>query len=101
MSKATYTVLNNEKEMQFEVNLEGQKAYLSYRFYKEDIAFMHTLVPEALEGRGIAGALAAEAFKYAETLKKLVVVYCPFVAGFIKRHPGYNKQLDPEYHRQP
>jgi|ERR1044072_9232485 predicted GNAT family acetyltransferase len=94
-----YTIVNNEKEMQFEIALEGEKAYLSYRFYKKDIAFMHTTVPKALEGRGIASALAREAFGYAAAHHKKVMVYCPFVAKFVKNHPEYRQQLDPEYHR--
>jgi predicted GNAT family acetyltransferase len=93
-----YTIVNNEKELQFEIALEGEKAYLSYRFYKKDIAFMHTTVPKALEGRGIASALAREAFRYAAARHKKVMVYCPFVAGFVKNHPEYRQQLDPEYH---
>ena len=94
-----YNIINNEKEMQFEIELEGEKAYLSYRYYKNDIAFMHTLVPDSLEGRGIAGALAREAFHFAEQHKKPVMVYCPFVAGYIKKHTEFKKQLDPEYHK--
>jgi len=85
--------------MQFEITLEDEKAYLTYRYYKEDIAFMHTFVPEELEGRGIASALAKEAFRYAASSKKLVMVYCPYVAGFIQKHPEYEKQLDPEYRK--
>lgn len=99
MPDQEYTITNNEKEMQFEIALEGEKAYLTYRFYKKDIAFMHTTVPKALEGRGIASALAREAFRYAAALRKKVMVYCPFVAGFVKNHPEYRQLLDPEYHR--
>lgn len=88
-----YTVFNNEKEMQWEIMLSGEKAYLSYRLDKENLVLMHTFVPEAMEGRGIAGALAIEAFKYAASHKKPVKVYCPFVAGYVKRHPEYAKQI--------
>ena len=99
MSDHPYSIVNNEKEMQFEIALEGEKAFLTYRFYKKDIAFMHTTVPKALEGRGIASALAKEAFRYAATLHKKVMVYCHFVGRFVKNHPEYRQQLDPEYHR--
>jgi predicted GNAT family acetyltransferase len=99
MSDTTYHVVNNDKEMQFEVELDGEKAVLVYRFYKHDIALMHTEVPDALEGKGIASALARAAFAYAESQQKPVIVYCPFVAGFIQKHPEYKKQLDPEYNK--
>jgi uncharacterized protein len=99
MGDTTYDVTNNEKEMQFEIEVDGEKSYLSYRYYKKKIAFMHTSVPEVLEGKGIASALAKEAFSFALTQNMPVIVYCPFVAGFIKKHPEYKKQLDPEYNR--
>lgn len=92
------TVTNNTREQQFEVETNGLKAYLTYRFYKRDIALMHTFVPEQLSGMGIASMLAKEAFAYAKETKKPVMVYCSFVAGFIKKHPEYEAQLDREYH---
>jgi predicted GNAT family acetyltransferase len=92
-------VVNNEKEQQFEILLDGEKASLTYRFYKKDMAFMHTTVPEAMAGKGIASALAVAAFDYAKQHKKPVMVYCPFVAKFITKHPEYKQQLDPEYHK--
>ncbi|MEO8415433.1 MAG: N-acetyltransferase [Ginsengibacter sp.] len=49
---------NNEREMQLEINVNDEKAFLVYRFYKKSIAFMHTQVPGALEGKGVAGTLA-------------------------------------------
>jgi predicted GNAT family acetyltransferase len=94
-----YNIINNEKEMQFEIELDGGKAYLAYQFYKKDIAFMHTTIPKALEGKGIASALAKEAFSYAEKHNKLVMIYCPFVAKFIQTHSEYKKLIDPEYYK--
>lgn len=85
--------------MQFEIELNGEKAYLSYRFYKDSIAVMHTFVPKELEGKGIAGTLAKFAFNYAKEQKKTVMVYCPFVAEFIKKHTEYQTQLNPNYHK--
>ncbi|TDX02026.1 GNAT family N-acetyltransferase [Dinghuibacter silviterrae] len=93
----TYTVVNNEHEKQFEITADGEKAYLVYRFYKGDIAFMHTFVPKTLEGRGIAEALVKAAFAYAETHKQPVMNYCPYVSVYLKRHPEYKKFLDPQY----
>ena len=97
MAEENYKVVNNENQLQFEIELDGEKAFLSYRFYKGDIALMHTKVPEAFAGKGMASALAKEAFNYAEKSKKLVIVYCPFVAKFLENHREYEKFLDPEY----
>lgn len=97
MSEDKYTVINNEEKLQFEVTINGETASLTYQFYKKDIAFMHTEVPESMSGMGIASALTKAAFRYAAQRKKLVMVYCPFVAGYIKTHTEYRKQLDTQY----
>src|ERR1700709_744131 len=97
MSALMYEVTNNEKEMQFEVKAGNEKATLTYRFYKNDIVLMHTIVPEVLAGNGIGSLLAEGAFDYAYKHKKPVIVYCPFVAEFLKKHTEYRTQLDPEY----
>lgn len=98
MEQTTYDISDNKENMRFEVSIDGEKAFLDYRFYQKDIALMHTDVPETLKGRGIGTALAMYAFAYAKKNKLPVMVYCPFVAGFIKKNPEYKQQLDPKYY---
>ena len=84
--------------MRFETGEGDDIAYLEYRFYKNiNIALMHTVVPESLGGKGIASALAEYGFQYAREHKKLVMVYCPFVAAYVKRHPEVNELLNREF----
>ena len=90
-------VTNNTGNQQFEVHMDDEVAVLIYRFYKDDIALMHTEVPQKLEGKGIASALAKYAFEWAKEHKKKVMVYCPFVAAFLKRHHEYNVLIDKKY----
>ena len=94
-----YTIINNKQLQHFEIHDGDDIAYLEYRYYKKDIAFMHTEVPARMEGRGVASALAAHAFEFAREQKKPVMVYCPFVGKWLKRHPELQQQLDKEYHR--
>ena len=47
MDKSTYTVVNNDVQQRFEVYEGNETAYLEYRYYKEDIALMHTFVLKA------------------------------------------------------
>ena len=91
------TIIDNKEQQQFQVRTEGELAYLEYRFYKGDIALMHTEVPEKLAGRGIASALAEYAIKYAREHKIPVMVYCPFVASWLKKHPENRDVVDPKY----
>src|ERR1700733_16261318 len=82
-----YTILNNEKEQQFQVRLEGELATLEYRMHEGVIVLMHTEVPDKLGGRGIASALAKFGMEYARGHQMPVKVYCPFVQAWLKRHP--------------
>ena len=91
------TVINNTDQQQFEVHMDDHVAVLIYRFYKNDIALMHTEVPIALEGKGIASSLAKHALEWARDHNKKVMVYCPFVASYLKRHPEYNYLVDKNY----
>jgi len=97
MENKQYDVLNNTKDLQFETLVNGNKAFLSYRFYKKDIAFIHTEVPPEIRGAGIAKALAVAAFAYAKDNNMKVINFCPYVASFIIKYNEYRAQLDPEF----
>jgi len=46
-------------------------------------------VPRELEGRGLAGKMAKVALEDARARRLLVIPRCPFVAGYMRRHPEY------------
>ena len=92
-------ITNNKEQMQFEYREGSELASLTYRFYKDkNIAFMHTTVPESMKGKGVGSALAQYAFAYARQVDKMVMVYCSFVAGYLKKHPELRNQLNPEFY---
>lgn len=91
-------IIHNEKKKQFEYRQGSKVARLQYGFYKDNIAFTHIDVPEALAGMGIASALTDYAFDYAKKIDKQVMVYCAFVARHVSSHPQLRKQLDRKYH---
>jgi len=92
-----FSVTNNLQQQEFEININDQLAVLVYRFHKNDIAFMHTQVPAELENKGIASALAKFAFEWAKAHDKKVMVYCPFVASYLQRHPEFSSLVDKNY----
>lgn len=53
------------------------------------IVFTHTQVSEEYEGQGAGSQLAREALDDARSRKLRVVAMCPFIAGWIERHPDY------------
>ena len=53
------------------------------------ITLLHTEVPEALRGRGIAGTLAKTGLEYARDNNLKVDVVCPLVANYLSKHPEF------------
>lgn len=85
----THDIRNNEEESRFETTVDGELAVAEYYREGESITFTHTLVPEQLEGRGIAASIVKAALDHARSEKLEVVPQCAFVAGYIERHPEY------------
>lgn len=63
----------------------------------EKIIFTHTEVPKALEGTGLGSMLAKAALNYAKDHQLKVMPLCPFMAGYIKRHPEWKELLLPGF----
>lgn len=83
------SVDDNTAEHRYEVHAEGQVAVLQYNRQDGRILLIHTEVPPALEGRGIAGMLARTALETARTDGVEVVPLCTYVAAYIRRHHEY------------
>ena len=93
-------IKNNEKNLHFELpNIDGETAYIEYRWYKGDLTLMHTFVPKAMEGQGVASSLAQFALEYAKEKKLQIMVYCPFVGSYLQKHPEYAILVDKKYHQ--
>lgn len=87
-------VENNPAAHRFETIIDGQLAQAQYRRRDDRIIFTHTEVPEELEGRGIASALARTALDFARSEGLIVVPICPFFASYIARHPEYQDLVE-------
>jgi predicted GNAT family acetyltransferase len=67
--------------------------------YRRDdgrLVFTHTEVADAFEGRGVAGRLVRGALDDARYHDFAVRPECPFVAGWIARHPEYSDLVRPD-----
>jgi predicted GNAT family acetyltransferase len=79
-------IADNTASSRFEATVDGQVAYLQYERRRGAFVLVHTEVPEALRGRGIAGRLAEFGLKHAEASGLPVVVECPYVRSYMKRN---------------
>jgi uncharacterized protein len=83
-------VQDNPAEHRFEVRVDGTLAFLAYRDRPDGArVFVHTDVPPSIEGHGVGSRLVTAALDDARRAGRHVVPQCPFVAGFIERHPEY------------
>lgn len=85
----------NEEAGQFELKLEEGVALIAYEMDSNTMSIMHTEVPEAAEGRGIASELAKFALDYARKNQLKVKNYCRFVQMFLQRHTEYEDLILP------
>jgi len=95
MSAPAIDVRDNPDKSRFEATVDGETAFAAYRLEGDRIVFNHTVVPSALEGRGIGSALVAAALASARERGLRVVPTCSFVAGYMRRHAETQVLLDP------
>jgi len=80
-------VINNEARKRYELHTQGGIAVAYYEPRGDALAFVHTVVPEPLQGRGLASTLIKAALSDARERGLKVIAECPFVAAYIERHP--------------
>ncbi|THD70284.1 GNAT family N-acetyltransferase [Phenylobacterium sp.] len=93
----TPPVVMNEQTHRFEAYLDGETAFAEYVLHGGSMVLPHTQVPAAFEGRGVGSALATAALSYAREHGLTVKPSCPFIAGYIKRHPEWHPLVDETY----
>jgi predicted GNAT family acetyltransferase len=86
----TIPVVNNEAARRFEARLGDEVAFAEYRLADGVIILPHTVVPEAFAGKGVGGQLAKAALSYAREQGLEVVPTCPFMAGYVTKHPEWH-----------
>ncbi|MGW6456012.1 GNAT family N-acetyltransferase [Streptomyces sp. NPDC055078] len=80
----------------YEARVEGESRAAGVAEYirtTDLVAFVHTEVSPEHEGRGVGAALARTALDDARAANLRVLATCPFVAGWIARHPEYQDLL--------
>ena len=90
-------VVMNDETHRFEIAVDGDVAFAEYRLLGDHITLPHTVVPDAFAGRGVASALAVTALTYARDHGLKVKPICPFMAGYIGKHPEWQDLVHPEF----
>jgi predicted GNAT family acetyltransferase len=85
----TNSVRDNTERRRFELETDGHIAFSDYQREGGVLTIMHTEVPTALGGKGVGSALVRGILDIARAQGLKVVPRCPFVAGYIDKHPEY------------
>jgi NAD+ kinase len=87
---AQVSIVDNLEASRYEVLLDGEVAgFLEYRRGPGHIDFQHTEIGAGYDGRGLASRLATSALDDARARGIRVTVSCPFMTGYVERHPEY------------
>ncbi len=90
MTGSAAEVVDDVARSRFEVLVDGEVAgFAEYRRTPGRVSFTHTVVEPAFEGRGLGAVLARRALDATRAAGEQVLPYCPFIRGYIARHPEY------------
>lgn len=84
-------ITHHPEKKRFETTLEGVTAFVEYRLSGDKLDIIHTIVPPAIEGRGVAAALVKYAYDYALENGMKPLATCPYAVVWLHRHPDYTK----------
>lgn len=90
MSETQAVVADEPERERYEIVIGNQVAFLQYRNHDHHVILVHTEVPEALREQGLGGRLARYALDTARQAGRKVVVKCPFVTTWLRRHREYD-----------
>lgn len=81
------TIEHNVTDKCFELRLEGHRCVLNYTLNNNVMTIIHTGVPNALGGRGLAAEITKFALDHAQAQGWTVIPQCSYVAAYIQKHP--------------
>lgn len=85
------TVEVRKGEARYEVVVDGEVAGFTEVREQPDgvLSFPHTVVEERFEGRGLASVLVRGALDDVRAAGATIAPRCPYVRGWIAKHPEY------------
>lgn len=94
-------VTDNKDASRYELVEDGKVAgFIEYSLSGDRISLDHTEVGDEYGGRGFAKELAVAALDDIRSRGSQVLPVCPFVAGYIQKHPEYADLVPAEEHER-
>jgi uncharacterized protein len=93
---AEFSVAEAPARQRFEITAGGEVAgFTEYRRSHRVIAFLHTEVAPEFKGQGVGSRLVSAVLDTARNQRLIVLPFCPFVRGYIEKHPDRYLDLVP------
>jgi predicted GNAT family acetyltransferase len=86
-------IVNNKEASRFEIKLGNDEAFVDYRWRNDVLELLYIFVPVAHRGKGIAEELIKHVLDDALAGNRKIVVYCSWIAGYVRSHPEYHSLL--------
>jgi uncharacterized protein len=83
------TIEHDANKGRFSVVVDDQRCLLDYRLAGSTMTIVHTEVPTAVAGRGIAAELMQSALAAARANGWKIVPACSYAAAYMKKHTEY------------
>jgi predicted GNAT family acetyltransferase len=94
MPEPKIAVVDDPPARRYQILVDDAPAgFAAYQLLGDQIVFTHTEIDSAYEGQGLGARLAAAALDDIRSRGLRVVAQCPFIAGYIRRHPDYQELL--------
>lgn len=90
-------IRDHAERSRYELPLDGELAVVTYNLSPTNLMITETLVPERLEGRGLASRLAKHVIADARARGLLILPVCPFFSAYLQKHPDQADVVHPTY----
>ena len=90
-------IRDNTELHRYELPVGDRVAVVTYNLSEPNLMITETLVPEALEGQGIASRLAQHVLGDARARGLLILPVCPFFSAYLQKHPEHADVVHPRY----
>lgn len=83
----SYTLIHNAAECKYEYHIDNHIAYITYDDQDGNMHLTHTIVPDALAGKGLAKTLLEAVLEQIKKDNKKAVAQCSYVVNYLAKHP--------------
>ena len=83
----SYTLVHNIDECKYEYHIDSHIAYITYDDQNGNMHLTHTIVPEALAGKGLARTLLEDVLQEIKKADKKAVAQCSYIVKYQEKNP--------------